>query len=68
MKHLSDYIPTIVLNIIITIISLICGTIAHFNNDILTNFEVIIITISVFTLIKGIITFINEVWLKEFVL
>ena len=66
MKQVYNYIHPIVLNSTIAIISMICGAIARFNNEILTDFEVIIITICTFVGIKGIITFINKVWLKEF--
>ena len=65
MKHLSYYIHPFVLNITIAIISMICGLIAYKNSQILTDFEIILIIICVFTLIKGIITFIDKVWLKQ---
>lgn len=63
MKHLNYYIEPIMLNLAIAIISMVCGCIAYHNNKILTNFEVIIITISVFMLIKGIFNFIDKIWL-----
>ena len=65
MKHLKHYIHPIVFNSTIAIISMICGAIARFNNEILTDFECILIIICVFMLIKGFITFINKVWLRE---
>ena len=65
MKHLSYYIHPFVLNITIAIISMICGAIARSNNEILTDFECILIIICVFMLIKGFITFIDKVWLRE---
>lgn len=65
MKHLSYYIHPFVLNITIAIISMICGLIVYKNNQIFTDFEIILIIICVFTLIKGIITFIDKVWLKQ---
>ena len=65
MKHLSYYIHPFVLNITIAIISMICGLIAYKNNQRFTDFEIILIIICVFTLIKGIITFIDKVWLKQ---
>lgn len=64
MKHLSYYIHPFVLNITIAIISMICGLIAYKNNQILTDFEITLIIICVFTLIKGIITFMDKIWLK----
>ena len=66
MKHLSYYIHPFVLNITIAIIAIICGLYAHYNTPRLTDFEVILSSISVFAVIKGIITFITKVWLKEF--
>lgn len=65
MQHLSHYIHPFVLNITIAIISMICGLIAYKNNEILTDFEIILVIISVFCVIKGIIIFIDKVWLKE---
>ena len=65
MKQVYNYIHPIVLNSTIAIISMICGAIARFNSEILTDFEIILIIICVFMLIKGTITFINKVWLKE---
>jgi len=64
MKHLSYYIHPFVLNITIAIISMICGAIARSNNEILTDFEIVLVSISVFFIIKGMITFINKIWLK----
>ena len=64
MKPLSHYIHPIVLNVTIAIISMICGAIAHYNNEILTDFEIIILIICVFIFIKGVINFINKVWLR----
>jgi hypothetical protein len=64
MKHLSYYIHPFVLNITIAIISMICGLIVCRNNEKITDFELIIITISVFILIKGIIAFVYKVWLR----
>ena len=65
MKQVYNYIHPIVLNFTIAIISMICGAIARSNNEILTDFECILIIICVFMLIKGIITFIDKVWLKQ---
>lgn len=65
MKQLKHYIHPIVFNSAIAIISMICGLIAYKNNQIFTDFEIILIIICVFTLIKGIITFIDKVWLKQ---
>lgn len=65
MKQVYNYIHPFVLNITIAIISMICGLIAYKNNQIFTDFEIILIIICVFTLIKGIITFIDKVWLKQ---
>ena len=65
MKQVYNYIHPIVLNVTIAIISMICGAIARSNNEILTDFECILVIICVFMLIKGIIIFINKVWLKE---
>lgn len=64
MKHLKYNITAIIINITIAIISMICGLIAYKNNQIFTDFELIIITISVFMLIKGIIAFVCKVWLR----
>lgn len=64
MNHLSHYIHPLVLNSIIAIISMICGLIVYRNNENITDFELIIITISVFILIKGIIAFVYKVWLR----
>lgn len=65
MKQVYNYIHPIVLNSTIAIISMICGAIARSNNEILTDFECILIIICIFMLIKGFITFINKVWLRE---
>ena len=65
MKQVYNYIHPIVLNVTIAIISMICGAIARSNNEILTDFECILVIICVFMLIKGFITFIDKVWLKE---
>ena len=65
MKQVYNYIYPIVLNVTIAIISMICGAIARSNNEILTDFECILVIICVFMLIKGIIIFIDKVWLKE---
>lgn len=65
MKQVYNYIHPIVLNSTIAIISMICGAIARNNREILTDFEVILIIVSTFMLIKGIITFIDKVWLKQ---
>ena len=64
MKQVYNYIHPIVLNSTIVIISMICGAIARSNNEILTDFECILIIICVFMLIKGIITFTNKIWLR----
>ena len=64
MKQVYNYIHPIVLNSTIAIISMICGLIAYKNNQILTDFEIILIIICVFTLIKGIIAFMDKIWLK----
>ena len=63
MKHLNYYIEPIMLNLTIAIISMVCGCIAYHNNKILTDFEVILIVVSVFMLIKGIFNFIDKIWL-----
>ena len=65
MKQVYNYIHPIALNVTIAIISMICGAIARSNNEILTDFECILVIICVFMLIKGIIIFIDKVWLKE---
>lgn len=64
MKHLSYYIHPFVINITIAIISMICGLIAYKNSQRFTDFEIILIIICVFMLIKGIITFMDKIWLK----
>lgn len=50
--------------IIIALISMILGLLVYRNNEKITDFELIIITISVFILIKGIIAFVYKVWLR----
>lgn len=59
MEHFIDkYYPSLT-TIIITIISLICGGCAYKYSIILTDFEILLVTISVFMLLKGIIIFIK---------
>ena len=66
MKHLKYNITAIIINITIAIIAIICSLYAHYNTPRLTDFEVILSSICVFAVIKGIITFTTKVWLKEF--
>ena len=65
MKHTSYNIPPTLINIILAIIVIISGLVVYKNNENITDFEIILIIICVFTLIKGIITFIDKVWLKQ---
>ena len=63
MEHFIDkYYPSLT-TIIIAIISLICGAYAYNNVPRYTDFEVCLVTISVFMLIKGTIMFI-KLWAK----
>ena len=63
MEHFIDkYYPSLT-TIIIAIISLICGAYAYKYSTILTDFEILLVTISIFMLLKGIIMFI-KLWAK----
>lgn len=59
MKHfIKKYYPSLS-TICIAIISLICGVCAYKYSTILTDFEILLVTISIFVLLKGTIMFIK---------
>lgn len=63
MEHYIDkYYPSLT-TIIITLLALISGGLAYKNSLILTDFEILLVTISVFMLLKGTIMFI-KLWAK----
>lgn len=65
MKHIiNKYYPSLS-TICIAIIALILGGYAYNNVPRYTDFEIILVTICVFVLIKGTITFI-KLWINEF--
>lgn len=64
MKHFIDkYYPSLTTSII-AIISLILGGCAYKYSIILTDFEILLVTISIFMLLKGTIMFI-KLWATE---
>ena len=64
MKHLKHYIHPISLNCAIAILAMTCGCFVYNNNENITDFELIIIILSVFTIIKGIMIFVDRMWLR----
>lgn len=64
MKHIIDkYYPSLS-TIVIAIIALILGGYAYNNIPRLTDFECLLVSISVFMILKGIIIFTKNIYLK----
>ena len=64
MKHLKYNITAIIINITIAIIAIILGGYAYNNVPRLTDFECLLVSISVFMILKGIIIFTKNIYLK----
>ena len=63
-QFINKYYPS-PLTSIIAILSVICGGFAYKYIPRLTDFECLLVTVSVFMLLKGIIMFVHELWSKE---
>lgn len=64
MKRLPHYIHPIALNSALAILAILCGCFVYNNNENITDIELIIIILSVFTIIKGIMIFVDRIWLR----